>query len=358
MGQVWQATDTQLNRQVALKILPDAFAADPDRLARFTREAQILASLNHPNIAAIYGIEEAEGTRALVLELVEGPTLADRIKQGRIPLDEALPIAKQIAEALEAAHEQGVIHRDLKPANVKVKADGTVKVLDFGLAKAFQPDASDPGMSQSPTISLTAAATQMGMVLGTAAYMAPEQASGKVVDKRADVWAFGVVLYEMLTGTRPFVGDDVSKTLARVIDREPDWTALPDNVPPGLSNFLRHCLQKNPKKRIRDIGDVSLAMEGRVRDDGQHPVGTGCRADASCLAATREHHDSGAGVPRGRGLRRVDSDAPRTPTGAGLDAVCHRATRQRRACLVRESSGPHDFPRWHPGRLCGSHARR
>ena len=170
MGEVWEATDTQLNRQVALKILPDAFADDPDRLARFTREAQILASLNHPNIAAIHGIEEAEGTRALVLELVEGPTLADRIAKGPIPLDEALPIARQIAEALEAAHEAGVIHRDLKPANVKVRDDGTVKVLDFGLAKVFQPDASDPNMSMSPTISLTAAATQMGMVIGTAAY--------------------------------------------------------------------------------------------------------------------------------------------------------------------------------------------
>ena len=262
MGEVWQATDTQLNRQVALKILPDAFAADPDRLARFQREAHVLASLNHPNIAAIYGIEEAEGTRALVLELVEGPTLADRITQGPIPIDEALPIAKQIADALEAAHEQGVIHRDLKPANVKVKADGTVKVLDFGLAKAFQPEPSGPSTSMSPTISLTAAATQMGMVIGTAAYMAPEQASGKAVDKRADVWAFGAVLYEMLTGTRPFVGDDVSKTLARVIDREPDWGALPKNVPPVLGAFLRGCLEKNPKQRIRDIGDVRLAMEG------------------------------------------------------------------------------------------------
>ena len=262
MGQVWQATDTQLNRQVALKILPDAFADDPDRLARFTREAQILASLNHPNIAAIYGIEEAEGTRALVLELVDGPTLADRISKGPIPLDEALPIAKQIAEALEAAHEAGVIHRDLKPANIKVREDGTVKVLDFGLAKAFRPDASDQNMSMSPTISLTAAATQMGMVIGTAAYMAPEQAKGQPVDKRADVWAFGAVLFEMLTGAKPFVGDDVSETMARVIDREPEWDTLPDRVPPGLSNFLRHCLLKNPKKRVRDIGDVRLAMEG------------------------------------------------------------------------------------------------
>ena len=193
MGEVYQARDTKLDRDVALKVLPEAFTSDPDRLARFEREAKVLASLNHPNIGSIYGLEEAEGVKALVLELIEGPTLADRIKQGPIPIDEALPIAKQIAEALEAAHEQGVIHRDLKPANVKVKADGTVKVLDFGLAKAFQPDASDPSLSASPTISLTAAATQMGMVIGTAAYMSPEQAKGKPVDKRADVWAFVVV---------------------------------------------------------------------------------------------------------------------------------------------------------------------
>ena len=262
MGQVWQATDTQLNRDVALKILPDAFASDPDRLARFKREAQILASLNHPNIAQIHGIEEAEGTRALVLELVEGPTLADRIAQGPIPIDEALPIAKQIAEALEAAHEQGVIHRDLKPANVKVKADGTVKVLDFGLAKALQPVASDPNMSMSPTVSLTAAATQMGMVIGTAAYMAPEQAKGKVVDKRADVWAFGAVLYEMLAGAKPFPGGDVSEVLATVIKTDPDWDVLPDETPPRVRTLLRRCLEKDPKQRVHDVADVRLAMAG------------------------------------------------------------------------------------------------
>ena len=261
MGQVWQATDTQLNRQVALKILPDAFAADPDRLARFTREAQILASLNHPNIAAIYGIEEAEGTRALVLELVEGPTLADRIAKGPIPLDEALPIAKQIAEALEAAHEAGVIHRDLKPANIKVREDGTVKVLDFGLAKAFQPNASDPGLSASPTISLTAAATQMGMVIGTAAYMAPEQASGKVVDKRADIWAFGAVLYEMLTGRRAFSGEDVSHTLAAVLMKEIDWTALSKDTPETVCRLLRRSLERDPRKRMRDIGEARQELE-------------------------------------------------------------------------------------------------
>jgi serine/threonine protein kinase len=262
MGQVYQATDTQLNRQVALKILPDAFAADPDRLARFQREAQVLASLNHPGIASIHGIEEAEGTRALVLELVEGPTLADRIAKGPIPVDEALPIAKQIAEALEAAHEAGVIHRDLKPANIKVRPDGTVKVLDFGLAKAFQPDASDPNMSVSPTMSLTAAATQMGMVIGTAAYMAPEQARGKPVDKRADIWAFGAVLFEMLAGGKPFAGGDVSEVLATVIKTDPDWDALPAETPSRVRTLLRRCLEKDPKQRVHDVADVRLAMEG------------------------------------------------------------------------------------------------
>ena len=262
MGQVYQATDTKLNREVALKILPEAFATDPDRLARFQREAQVLASLNHPNIAAIHGLEDSEGSRALVLELVEGPTLADRIAQGPIALDEALPIAKQIAEALEAAHEAGVIHRDLKPANIKVKDDGTVKVLDFGLAKAFQPDASDVSASMSPTISLTAAATQMGMVIGTAAYMSPEQAKGKVVDKRADVWAFGAVLFEMLTGQKPFVGDDVSDTLAAVLRAEVNLNELPDETPARLRRVLGACLQRDPKRRVQDIGDVRLAMQG------------------------------------------------------------------------------------------------
>ena len=266
MGQVWQATDTQLNRQVALKILPDAFAADPDRLARFKREAQILASLNHPNIAAIYGIEECEGTRALVLELVEGPTLADRILKGPIPLDEALAIAKQITEALEAAHEAGVIHRDLKPANIKVREDGTVKVLDFGLAKALDTmSARDP--SESPT--LTAAATQAGVIMGTAAYMSPEQARGKTVDRRADIWAFGAVLFEMLTGRRAFVGEDVSVTLAEVIKSDPDLDALSSDVPARVRHALRVCLQKDPRQRGGDVGAIRLAMEGAF----ETPVG-------------------------------------------------------------------------------------
>ena len=255
MGEVWQASDTKLNRQVALKILPEAFAQDPDRLARFQREAQVLASLNHQNIAQIHGIEEAGDTRALVLELVEGPTLADRIAQGPIPVDEALPIAKQIAEALEAAHEQGIIHRDLKPANIKLKPDGTVKVLDFGLAKALDT-APEGDPSQSPT--LTAAATQMGVIMGRAAYMSPEQARGKPVDKRADTWSLGVVLYEMLAGERLFQGDDVSLTLAKVLEKEPTWEVLPSAAPARMANLLRRCLQKDPKQRIADMQDVRL----------------------------------------------------------------------------------------------------
>ena len=261
MGEVYQARDTKLDRDVALKVLPEAFTADPDRLARFEREAKVLASLNHPNIGTIYGLEEAEGVRALVLELVEGPTLADRIKQGPIPVDEALSIAKQIAEALEAAHEQGVIHRDLKPANIKVKADGTAKVLDFGLAKAFHPDASDPNMSMSPTISLTAAATQMGMVIGTAAYMAPEQAKGLPVDKRTDIWAFGAVLFEMLTGKRLFEAGDVSEMLASVLVKDPDISSLGNRVPAHVRSVVRQCLVKDRKRRLRDIGDVRLLLE-------------------------------------------------------------------------------------------------
>ena len=258
----YRARDTKLDRDVALKVLPQAFTDDPDRLVRFEREAKVLASLNHPNIGHIYGLEEAEGQKALVLELIEGPTLADRIAQGPIPVDEALPIAKQIAEALEAAHEAGVIHRDLKPANVKVKDDGMVKVLDFGLAKAFEPDAGSVSASVSPTISLTAAATQMGMVIGTAAYMAPEQAKGKQLDKRADVWAFGAVVYEMLTGQKPFVGDDVSDTLALVLKFEPEWDALPPDTPPRVRQLIQTCLQKEPKERVHDIADVRLAMKG------------------------------------------------------------------------------------------------
>jgi eukaryotic-like serine/threonine-protein kinase len=262
MGEVYRATDTNLGRQVAIKVLPETLAQSADRLARFEREAKTLASLNHPNIAQIYGLERSPGTTALVMELVEGPTLADRIAQGPIPVEEALPIARQIADALEAAHEQGIIHRDLKPANVKVRSDGTVKVLDFGLAKAMEPAAGpSSSVSQSPTIT-TPAMTQAGMILGTAAYMSPEQARGKTVDKRADIWAFGCVLYEMLAGTRAFRGETVSETLAEVLKSEPPWTALPRETPAALRNIVRRCLDKDPRQRAHDIADVRLAMEG------------------------------------------------------------------------------------------------
>jgi serine/threonine-protein kinase len=262
MGEVYQATDTKLKRQVAIKVLPASVAADAERLARFQREAEVLASLNHPNIAAIYGLEDADGTKALVMELVEGPTLADRIADGPIPVDEALPIAKQIAEALEAAHEQGIIHRDLKPANIKLRPDGTVKVLDFGLAKAMEPvGAMPPGQSQLPTIT-TPAMTQAGMILGTVAYMSPEQAKGHPVDKRSDIWAFGAVLFEMLCGRRAFEGEDVSDTMASVLKGDTNWSALPSSVPPMIVAVLRRCLARDRRERARDIGDVQLALAG------------------------------------------------------------------------------------------------
>jgi serine/threonine protein kinase len=256
MGEVYRARDTRLNRDVALKVLPDLFARDAGRLARFTREAQLLASLNHPNIGAIYGIEQ----NALVMELVEGEDLSAIVTRGPLPLADVLPIAKQIADALEAAHEQGIVHRDLKPGNIKVKGDGTVKVLDFGLAKALGPDVgSATDLMNSPT--LTAPATQLGMIIGTAAYMAPEQARGKAVDRRADIWAFGAVLYEMLTGHRTFEGDDVSTTLASVLKDEPRWNVLPADLPPPLTRLLRRCLEKDPRRRLSAIGDARLELD-------------------------------------------------------------------------------------------------
>jgi len=260
MGQVYRALDTKLKRQVAIKILPPSLAADRERLARFQREAEVLALLNHPHIAAIYGLEESGGITALVMELVEGEDLSQRIARSAIPLEEALPIAKQMAEALEAAHELGIIHRDLKPANIRVRSDGTVKVLDFGLAKTMEVVAGRD-FSQSPTIT-TPAMTQAGMILGTAAYMSPEQARGKTVDKRADIWAFGAVLFEMITGKRAFPGDDLTDTLAAVVKLDPPWDAISEDVPARVRQVLRVCLQKDPGQRAQAIGDVRLALEG------------------------------------------------------------------------------------------------
>ncbi len=260
MGEVYRATDSNLKRSVAIKVLPASVAGDADRLARFQREAEVLAALNHPNIAAIYGLEKAPDFTALVMELVEGDDLSQRIARGAIPIDEALPIARQIADALEAAHEQGIVHRDLKPANIKVRADGTVKVLDFGLAKAMDPaGASSANAMNSPTLSMHA--TQAGIILGTAAYMAPEQARGKTVDKRADIWAFGVVLYEMLTGLRAFPGEDITDTIVSVVSKEPDWSALPAATTVGLRRLLGRCLKKEPKVRLQAIGEARVQID-------------------------------------------------------------------------------------------------
>jgi eukaryotic-like serine/threonine-protein kinase len=260
MGEVYRATDTNLARQVAIKVLPASMAADVERLARFDREARILVALNHPNIAAIYGVEKSDGLTALVMEFVEGPTLADRLARGAIPVDESLGIARQIADALEAAHEQGIVHRDLKPANIKLRPDGTVKVLDFGLAKAEATSARGMDATLSPTITSPALMTGVGVLLGTAAYMSPEQAKGRAADKRSDVWAFGAVLYEMLTGRRAFEGDDVSDTLAAVLRGEPDWSRLPSNTPASIRVLLRRSLEKERRTRLADIADARLEI--------------------------------------------------------------------------------------------------
>jgi eukaryotic-like serine/threonine-protein kinase len=287
MGEVYRARDTRLDRDIAIKILPEAFAADAGRVARFQREAKVLAALNHPHIAAIYGLEDADGVKALLMELVEGDDLAQRLTRGAIPLGEALSIAKQIAEALEAAHEQGIIHRDLKPANIKVRSDGTVKVLDFGLAKAFDAtSSSSPSAAMSPTISIFA--TQAGVIMGTAAYMPPEQAKGRPVDKRADLWSFGCVLFEMLTGHRPFEGETISDVLARIIEREPDWNALPAKTPRSIRTLLRRCLEKDPKRRLDSAAVARLEIE-----------------EASTTSTTSGVRDSDTGGRAGWPLRTV-----------------------------------------------------
>src|ERR1700739_2889351 len=248
MGEVYQAHDTKLGRDVAIKVLPQAFAHDADRLARFQREARMLAALNHPNIATIHGLEQSDGVHYLVMELVPGETLAERISKGAVPLQDALKVAAQISEALEAAHEKGIVHRDLKPANVKLTPEDRVKVLDFGLAKAFAGEGVKD-LSQAPTL------TEEGRILGTPAYMSPEQARGKPIDKRTDIWAFGCLLYELLTGKAAFRGETITDTLARVLEREPDWQAFPPSIPVKVRELLQRSLEKDLRRRLRDIGD-------------------------------------------------------------------------------------------------------
>jgi serine/threonine-protein kinase len=262
MGVVYEAEDTKLGRKVAIKVLPEVFTQDPERLARFEREARVLASLNHPNIAAIYGVEEADGKRFLVLELVEGEDLAERLSRGALSLEETLEVCGQIAEGLEGAHEKGIIHRDLKPSNVKITPERKVKILDFGLAKALHDQTSGVNISKSPTI--TADMTEPGVILGTAAYMSPEQATGRPVDKRADIWAFGCILFECLTGKRPFLGATVTESLAAILRGEPDWDSLPAGTPGNVRVVLRRCLQKDPRLRLRDVGDARLEIEAPV----------------------------------------------------------------------------------------------
>jgi serine/threonine protein kinase len=329
MGEVYRARDSRLDRDVAIKVLPEALARDKERILRFEREAKLLASLNHPHIAAIHGFEEVEGKRLLVMELVEGATLADRLREGALPVEEALTIGRQIAEALESAHERGIIHRDLKPANVKVTPDGTVKVLDFGLAKAMAGDATGTDIAHSPTI--TAQHTRPGVVLGTAAYMSPEQARGKSVDKRTDIWSFGIVLYECLAGTRPFEGETGTDLVAKILEREPDWSSLPPETPPIVQLLLRRCLAKDRNKRLHDIADARIDLEQAIADPTSSMLRLG---DAAISAADARIRQSARRRPfldfsgiatvlrlPGRALSR---DRPATDSGS---RSCSRQTR-------------------------------
>ena len=340
MGEVYRACDTKLNRVVALKVLPERFALDPDRLARFTREAQLLATLNHPNIAAIYGLEESNGAQALVLELVDGPTLADRIALGPISLAEALTIARQIAEALEAAHEKGIIHRDLKPANIKIARNGVVKVLDFGLAKVWD-GAPQSDLSASPR--LTATDVGGGTILGTPAYMSPEQARGQSLDRRTDIWSFGCVLYEMLTGRAPFAGDTISDTLAAILEREPDRTMLPADTPVPIRRLLRRCLEKDRKRRLDSAAGARLEIDDAIASPAAETLAT--RGDA--VPSRHAGGDRGAGRRRGdRRACRVDPDAARARHSSGAAvAVRDRTAARTAAQRVRLRSRPRPVAR-------------
>jgi len=286
MGEVYRATDTRLDREVAIKVLPDAFSCDAERMARFQREAKVLASLNHPNVAAIYGFEQIDGKALLIMELAAGDSLADSLGRGSMPVDETLHVARQIAEALEAAHDKGIIHRDLKPANVKVSAEGKVKVLDFGLAKAMSPDDGDSQYESANSPTLTANFTRPGVVLGTAAYMSPEQARGKPLDKRTDIWSFGCVLYELLTADRLFGGETTSDVIGAILHKEPDWAALPPNTPPTMQLLLRRCLTKDRHQRLRDIGDARIEIQNAINDPTSSSLGL---ADSALSAEDRPH---------------------------------------------------------------------
>ena len=351
MGQVYRATDTRLKRQVAIKILPPSVAADHDRLARFQREAEVLASLNHPNIAGIYGMEQGGGMTALVMELVEGDDLSHRIAGGAIPIEEALPIAKQIAEALEAAHEQGIVHRDLKPANVKVRPDGAVKVLDFGLAKGTEPSRLAPQVSQSATQSSPAMMTRVGIILGTAAYMSPEQAAGRPVDKRSDLWAFGVVLMEMLTGQPVFTGETVSHVLAAVLKNAPDWTMLPAGTPAPIRTLLRRCLEKDRRRRLADSADARLEIEEALAGTPEELGAVAPSTSATPMWRRRALPWTAAGVLAAGLAAVLLMGAPERPLPASAPHVRERRARCR--CLSGDPVYLIDAARQRRGYLAG-----
>ena len=353
MGEVYRAKDTRLGRDVAIKILQDLTNADAERLARFEREARLLASLNHPHIGAIYGFEDAGALPALVLELVEGETLADRLRREPLPLKEALTIAAQIAEGLESAHERGIVHRDLKPANIKVSADGVVKVLDFGLAKAAGSDKSGHDQTDSPTI--TAEGTREGVILGTAAYMSPEQARGKPVDRRADIWAFGCVLYELLARRRAFEGQTATDTLVAILERDPHWQHLPHATPMSIRRLLRRCLEKDAKRRLRDIGDARLEIDEALSSPGDgQPAST---RDHSALRFWRVTAVGAVLLAAAAGLtayvaRRPSQDAGSATTRMTASRLTSYSGRQYSATLapdgrsfafVSDHTGPPDI---------------
>jgi hypothetical protein len=325
MGEVYRARDTELDREVAIKVLLAAVAQDPERLARFEREAKVLASLSHQNIATLYGLEEHDRQRFLVMELAEGETLADRMQRGRLQIDEALEIALQITKGLEAAHEQGVVHRDLKPANVMLSPDGAVKVLDFGLAKAWQTEEGDPDLTQSPTV--TRQMTKAGVLLGTVAYMSPEQARGKRVDNRTDIWAFGCLLFEMLSGQRPYLGETVTDTLAAVVTREPEWDRLPDATPPAVRHLLRRCLQKTAKRRLHSIADARIEIEDAINE----PSAVGTPAAVADRSGSRR--GIGAGAAAALALMAAI-------VGGGLAAVLVRGSSDRDAAAAARGPLP------------------
>jgi predicted Ser/Thr protein kinase len=364
MGVVWRAVDTTLDREVAIKILPDSFARNEERLARFEREAKLLAALNHPNIAAIFGLHQTPEARFLSMELVAGEDLAERLARGPLAQEEALRVTLQVASALEAAHESGIIHRDLKPANVKLAPDGRVKVLDFGLAKVFGPDTSGESASPSLSPTITSAGTMAGTILGTAAYMSPEQAKGKTVDRRADIWAFGALLYETLCGRRLFEGETISETLAAVIMKEIRWDALPEDTPPRVRRLLRRCMQRDPQSRLRDIGDARLVLEetlaGADRDEAERTAARGERAGASgrwILAALLAIAGVAAGFATDRVMRPAAARPPLVKFAAPVEDLGDAAIAPDGKRLVYVSGGllhVRDLDRLEPRELAGT----